>query len=103
MNLGCVPVVSQITCINSSADLKYDFLEKILFSVFAFGFFFIYLFVIAPYLSCRTITLISGGNLFLSSLLPMQKRSGVFLCTEVAGKQLVFSLRSAARENLVIL
>ena len=57
----------------------------------------------SSYFPFRTITLNSGGNLLPSSLLPMQKRSGVFLCMEVAGKQLVFSLRSAARENLVIL
>ncbi|WVY91338.1 hypothetical protein V8G54_036852 [Vigna mungo] len=50
---------------------------------------------------CRIITLNSGGNLLLSILLRMPKRSGVFPCMEVADKLLEFSLRSAARENLI--
>lgn len=53
--------------------------------------FFIFIF------NCRTTILNSGGNLLLSTLLPMLKRSGVFLCMEVVGKQLEFFLRSGAK------
>ena len=49
------------------------------------------------FINCRTTILNSGGNLLLSTLLPMLKRSGVFLCMEVVGKQLEFFLRSGAK------
>ena len=47
----------------------------------------------------RTTILNSGESLLLSILLRMPRRSGVFLCMEVADKQLEFFLRYAVRES----
>lgn len=49
------------------------------------------------YFSYRTIILSFGENLLLSILYLMPRRSGVFLCMELVGKQLAFFLRSVAR------
>lgn len=45
----------------------------------------------------------SGESLLLNTLRPMPRRSGVFRCMEVAGKQLVFFLRSAAKPSDIVL